>query len=260
MQDIGLVSIIMPSYNSSAFIGEAIESVLSQTYKNWELLITDDASTDKSRDIISHYCNKDERIKLFCLSVNSGAGIARNNSIEQAQGKYMAFLDSDDLWLPYKLERQLSFMFENNISISYTSSLTCYEDGKIFAFNPAYRRVSFRQICNCDKCGTTELMYNVSKLGKVLMPPLRKRQDWAFKIILIQKEGYAYGMFDTLSIYRIRHNSLSRNKFKLIKFNVQVYRKILHHSTIMAWARFLFIFTPSYLMKKTRQKIANSSL
>ena len=260
MQDFGLVSIITPSYNCAQFIGETIECVLAQTYNNWELLITDDCSSDNTRNIIEDYCRKDKRIKLFLLGKNSGAGIARNNSIERASGRFIAFLDSDDLWLPYKLERQLSFMHDNDISISYTSSLTCDEAGKVFAFNPAYRRVSFKQICNCDKCGTTELIYDASKLGKVLMPPLRKRQDWAFKIILIQKEGYAYGMFDTLSLYRIRRDSLSRNKFKLIKYNVQVYKDILNHSPIIAWARFLFFFMPSFLMKRIRHKIANSSL
>lgn len=183
-----------------------------------------------------------------------------DNSIERASGRFIAFLDSDDLWLPYKLERQLSFMHDNDISISYTSSLTCDEDGKVFAFNPAYKRVSFKQICNCDKCGTTELIYDASKLGKVLMPSLRKRQDWGFKIILIQKGRYAYGMFDTLSLYRIRRDSLSRNKFRLIKYNVQVYKDILNYSPIMAWAKFLFFFMPSFFMKKIRKQIANSSL
>lgn len=259
MLDFGLVSIITPSYNCEEFIEETIKSVISQTYQNWELLITDDCSTDRTQEIIKKYCALDKRIKLFILSKNSGAGIARNNSIDESSGKYMAFLDSDDLWLPYKLERQLAFMKQHNALVSYTSSLTCDEKGNIFGFNPAFKSVTFKQICNCDKCGTTELMYNVENIGKIKMPNLRKRQDWAFKILLLQKARIAYGMFETLSIYRIRTNSLSRNKIKLIKYNVQVYKIILGKSTLRSWLKFIFLFSPTYLRKKLRQRIANSN-
>ena len=258
MIDFGLVSIITPYYNCEEFIEENIKSVIAQTYNNWELLITDDCSTDNTRVIIEKYCQLDYRIKLYCLNTNSGAGIARNNSINHARGKYIAFLDSDDLWLPYKLERQLSFMNQNDILVSYTSSLTCDEKGKVFGFNPAFKSVTYNQICNCDKCGTTELIYNVEKLGKIKMPSLRKRQDWAFKILLLRKAGIAYGLFDTLSMYRIRSNSLSRNKLKLIKYNVEVYKTILGKSTIGAWTKFIFFFFPTYLRKKLRQYIANN--
>lgn len=260
MQDYGLVSIIMPTYNSSNYIHDSIESVISQSYKNWELIITDDFSTDSTCDIIQRYCDKDNRIKLYRLNKNQGAGVARNNSIRYASGKYMAFLDSDDLWLPYKLERQLSFMIANNYIVSYTSSLTCDENGNVFAFNPAYKKVSYKQICNCDKCGTTELIYDVSRIGKIEMPALRRRQDWAFKILLLAKSKYAYGMYDTLSMYRIRRDSLSRNKFKLIQYNVEVYKTVLSMHPFSAWLKFIFNFMPTYTCKRIRQRVANSSL
>lgn len=258
--DYGLVSIITPSYNSEKYIRETIESVINQTYRNWELLITDDCSTDHTVEIIQAFCKRDNRIKLFRLQKNSGAGAARNNSIRQANGVYMAFLDSDDLWLPSKLERQISFMYENNFLVSHTSSLTCDEQGKIYAFNPAYKTVTYKDICNCDKCGTTELIYNIDKLGKFEMPILRKRQDWAFKILLLRKAKIAHGMYDTLSIYRTRSESLSRKKLSLIKYNVQVYKTILKLNTLQAYLKFLFMFMPSFLCKRLRQKIANSSL
>lgn len=109
-----LVSIIMPSYNST-YISESIDSILAQSYENWELLITDDCSTDNTRDIVAEYAAKDPRIKLFKLKQNYGAGVARNNSIEQARGRFIAFCDSDDMWLPEKLEKQISFMLKYKV-------------------------------------------------------------------------------------------------------------------------------------------------
>ncbi len=260
MKDYGLVSIITPSYNSSKYIAETIESVLNQTYTNWEMIITDDCSTDNTCEIVEIYIKNDSRIKLLHLNENSGAGIARNNSIKVAKGKYIAFLDSDDLWLPYKLERQLDFMNKKDIGVSYTSSLTCRENGEIFAFNPAYKSVTYKQICNCDKAGTTELIYDVSKYGKIFMPSIKRRQDWAFKILLLKKSQVAYGMFETLSIYRIRTDSLSRKKIKLIRYNILVYRLILNMSLWSAWLKFLFMFVPAMLRKRFRQKVANSNI
>ena len=115
-----LVSIILPAFNSSRFIDSTIESVRNQTYKYWELLITDDGSTDNTVKIINKHQKKDSRIKLFILKVNSGAGVARNNSIKMANGKYIAFCDSDDLWLPHKLKKQIDFMKINNLFFTYS--------------------------------------------------------------------------------------------------------------------------------------------
>jgi glycosyltransferase involved in cell wall biosynthesis len=120
-----LVSIIMPSYNSAKYISEAIESVIAQTYTNWELVITDDCSTDNSRDIIKQYAETDSRVKLFCLNENSGAGVARNNSIKEAKGRFIAFLDSDDRWMPNKLEVQIKFMLDDNKKALYNKCIIC---------------------------------------------------------------------------------------------------------------------------------------
>ena len=115
-----LVSIITPSYNSEQFIGQMIESIIAQTYQNWELLITDDCSTDNSCAIIEKYARQDNRIKLFKLDCNSGAGIARNESIKHANGRYIAFCDGDDWWLPNKLQEQIDFMSKNYKSFPYS--------------------------------------------------------------------------------------------------------------------------------------------
>ena len=126
-----LVSIITPCYNSEKFISQTINSVLNQTYKNWEMIIVDDVSSDKSVAIISTFCKQDSRIKLYQLLDNSGAAIARNKAIDVAKGNFIAFLDSDDLWLPKKLELQLDFMIKYNYSLSYTSYEIINEEGSL---------------------------------------------------------------------------------------------------------------------------------
>ena len=125
----GLVSIITTLYDSGDFIGRTIESVLAQTYTNWEMLITDDCSTDDGPQIVESYAAKDPRIKLFRLDENGGPGVARNHSIANSQGQYIAFLDSDDTWMPDKLEKQLALMKEKGCGVVYASYLIC--DGYI---------------------------------------------------------------------------------------------------------------------------------
>ena len=177
-----LVSIIMPSYNSSKFIAASIESVIAQTYKNWELLITDDCSKDNTIEIVQQYVDKDERIKLFCLQENSGAGVARNNSIKQAKGRFIAFLDSDDRWKPNKLEVQIPFMSENGYELSYSSYMTCNENGETNGIVVCRKKETFSSIKRDDKIGFLTLIYDVKILGKVYMPIIRKRQDYGLKI------------------------------------------------------------------------------
>lgn len=250
MNNYELVSIITPSYNSAQFIGETIEAIISQSYKNWELLITDDCSTDDSRAIIEHYAHSDSRIKLFTLPQNSGAGVARNNSIKEAKGRFIAFCDSDDRWYPSKLERQLQFMVEKNCAFSYTSYMTCEEGGDISGIVVCRNRESFSSMKRDDKIGCLTIMYDVEKLGKVYMPELRKRQDWALKLKILSKCKCAYGIKEPLAIYRLRNNSLSKKKRALIKYNIAVYHEILHWNVFKSYLFFIFIFLPSYVMKK----------
>ena len=143
-----LVSVITPSYNSEEFISQTINSVINQTYSNWELLITDDCSNDLSIEIIKPFVKKDRRIKLYTLEHNSGSGVARNNSIKYAKGKYIAFCDSDDQWLPNKLEKQIAFMKENNLQFSYSSYKVCNEEDKIVGSVICPKEVSFRKMLN----------------------------------------------------------------------------------------------------------------
>lgn len=160
-----LVSIITPSYNSAAYIAEMIESILAQTYTNWELLITDDCSTDDSVKIIESYATKDSRIKLFRLASNSGAGIARNKSIEEARGRYIAFCDSDDLWKPQKLEKQVEFMQKNGYEFVYCKSDVIDTEGNVIAINNRVRRVSYFSTIIVNFIGTSSAIYDTRRIG-----------------------------------------------------------------------------------------------
>lgn len=253
----GLVSIITPSYNAEQFIGQMIESVIAQTYQDWELLITDDCSTDGSCAIIERYAQQDSRIKLFRLERNSGAGVARNESIKHARGRYIAFCDSDDWWLADKLQEQIDFMTQNSVQICYSSYYTCNEAGNITGLVASYKQISYNHIIRDDSIGFLTCIYDTAEIGKVYMPSIRRRQDWALKIQLLQKHPMAYGIIKPLACYRVREGSLSSNKFKLVKYNVQVYREVLRYNVFRAWLVFLFRFLPSYLLKKMRLRIIN---
>lgn len=253
----GLVSIITPSYNCSKFIRETIDSVLKQTYENWELLITDDCSTDDSRDVIGEYVAKDNRIKLFKLEKNGGAGVARNNSIREAKGQYFAFLDSDDRWMPHNLERKINFMQEKNCSVAYSSYLTCYEDGKMKGIVVCRsHETAFSTKCD-DKMGALTFIYDMSKIGKLYMPEIRKRQDWCYKMLVMNIAKDAYGIKEPLGIYRLVGNSLSRDKKKLIKYNIEGYSVALGWSKFKSILFFFIFFMPSYLLKRLEHKFVN---
>lgn len=252
MTDYGLVSIITPSYNSAEFIAETIESIISQNYTNWELLITDDFSTDNTCEIVKRYADKDERIKLFRLEQNYGAGIARNNSIKRACGRYIAFCDSDDRWFPNKLERQLAFMSEKDCGLSFSSYTTCNEQGQNTGIVVCREKETlFSTKCICG-IGCLTAVYDTKKVGKILMPSIRKRQDWGLWLKVLSVCKVAYGIKEPLAIYRLRSNSLSQKKTSLIKYNLAIYQEVLGWSAAKSYLFFLFIFAPAYIIKKIR--------
>lgn len=257
MDSFGLVSIITPSYNCAQFIGETIESIIAQTYTDWELLITDDCSTDNSREIIERYANTDKRIKLYRLEHNSGAGVARNTSIDNASGGYIAFCDSDDRWYPDKLEKQLAFMARHNCSFSYTSYMTCDESGDTTGIVVCPKKVTYRSTQRDDKIGCLTAIYDVEKVGKVYMPDLRKRQDWALKLKILAKSRIALGLKEPLAVYRQRAQSLSRKKVDLIKYNLAVYRYVLGWNALRSYLFFYSVFLPSYFVKRLFLKMIN---
>lgn len=250
-----LVSVITPSYNCADFIEKTIASVQKQTYQNWEMLITDDCSIDNSVEIISKISESDPRVKLFVLSENFGAGVARNNSITHAQGKYIAFLDSDDMWMPEKLEKQIAFMKEKQCELSYTSYMTIDEHDKLTGIVLAPNRHTFSQNKCDDKVGFSTAIYDVDKLGKRFMPTIRKRQDWAFVMSILKDCKVSYGIKQPLGYYRKGQASLSKNKRSLVKYNIAAYQNILGWNYIHSWLYLWFIYVPTNLFKKFTMKM-----
>lgn len=225
----GLISVITPTYNCAKFIGETIESVQAQTYKKWEMIIVDDCSTDNTKEIVALYEKNDERIKYHCLGKNSGAAIARTEAMKIAQGEYMAFLDSDDIWVKDKLKKQVTFMQKNDVAFSCTEYEQIDEEGR--SLNKVIKtvpRVNYNRLLLDCPVGNSTVMYSVKKMGKFEVPNIRKRNDDALWLQMLKKEKYIYGMQSVLMKYRIRSNSISSNKLKVIKYHWILYRDIEH--------------------------------
>lgn len=248
-----LVSIITPTYNSERFVAETIRSVLAQTYANWELLIVDDASSDETVSIVQQFAKQDDRIKLHTLQTNSGAAIARNTAIEMASGDYIAFLDADDLWKAEKLEKQIAFMQKNDIAVSFSSYELMDEAGNsLQKMIKALPKVNYSKMLKSNYIGNLTGMYDASKLGKVYMPNIRKRQDWALWLQLVHNVGYAYSLPEPLAIYRVRDNSISSNKLNLLKYNYAIYRKARNFGTFKS-SIYLIRFLIEHFFIKPRQ-------
>ena len=228
-----LVSIITPTYNCAEFIARTINSVQAQTYQNWEMIIVDDRSQDNTAEIVAKYMQKDPRIQYHLLDVNSGAAVARTEAMKLAKGAYMAFLDSDDIWMPDKLERQIKWMQENG----YAFSCTAYaqideEDNPLNRIIKTIEKTDYNRLLLDCPVGNSSVMYDVEKMGKFEVPNIRKRNDDALWLQMLKKEKYIWGMPDVLMRYRIRQNSISRNKLKVIKCHWILYREIEHLSVI----------------------------
>ncbi|MCG3727439.1 glycosyltransferase family 2 protein [Vibrio cincinnatiensis] len=221
-----MVSIITPSYNCANYIFETISSVLSQTYSEWEMIIVDDCSTDNSVSVIKSHIEKDSRIKLIQLNENSGAAIARNTAIEAAQGRYIAFLDSDDLWEPEKLATQISFMQKNDIAFSFSAYHKVDEQGVNIGKVDVPEKVTYQKLLKCCVIGCLTAIYDTQKLGKVYMPLIRKRQDFGLWLHILKKCDSAYGLNIPLAKYRIRKDSISSNKLKAAQYNWKLYREV----------------------------------
>lgn len=223
----GKVSIIMPNYNCEKFLEETINSVLNQTYYDWELLIVDDCSTDDSVEIIRKYIEQDDRIKLFINEKNSGAAASRNWALREATGRWIAFLDSDDLWLPEKLEKQLAFMTDNGYSFSFSKYRQIDEEsnplGQIIIGPQKISRKKLKYCCCYLGCLT--VMYDAEKVGVIqIAESIRKRNDDAMWL-KVRKFADAYYLDELLAEYRVRKGSIShQGRLNLIKFHYRLYR------------------------------------
>ena len=223
-----IVSIITPLYNSATFIGQTIESVVRQAYQNWELIIIDDASTDGSAKIAEYFATKDERIKLIKLDSNQGPAAARNRGIKEASGRYIAFLDSDDLWHEEKLYKQLKFMNKNHYAFTYTGFEKINEEGKVIgAIFPYKEEVCYHDLLKSNHIGCLTAMIDLKILGyKMYMPDIKKRQDQGLWLEILKEIDKAYCLYEILGQYRIREGSISVNKIDNLKYQWKLYRNI----------------------------------
>ncbi len=228
------VTVITAVYNSEKYLSESMLSVVNQTFTDWELILVDDCSSDSSISIIKDFVKNDSRIKLIQLTENSGAAVARNVAILAAQGRYIAFLDSDDLWKPNKLEKQLLFMELNKAEFSYTAYEKITEYGEKMERIGVPCKLSYSDLLKTCSIGCLTVIYDTQSLGKVTMPLIRKRQDFALWLKLLKKVDFAYGLNEPLASYREHSESISANKFSAALYTWRLYREVENLSILKA--------------------------
>lgn len=227
MQEYGLVSIITPSWNCCPFICETIKSVQAQTYTHWELLIQDDCSTDCTDKVVAPMAKVDCRVKYACNEKNCGAAVTRNNALRRAKGKWIAFLDSDDLWMPDKLERQLKFMVEHEYNFSYTAYCEIDEQsretGKVISGPKHVTKVGMYSFC---WPGCLTVMYNRNQVGLIQIADIKKNNDYAMWLKVCRKAD-CYLLDECLARYRRgRTGSISTHSYlSLIKWHYKLFRE-----------------------------------
>ena len=244
-------------FNSEAFVSETIKSIINQTYSNWELLLIDDGSSDKTIHIANEFISKYPNIKLIKNPTNQGAAVSRNMGIEAAKGDFIAFLDADDLWKPKKLEKQLAFMNAENCEVCFSSYDLIDENGNSLNKKvKALSELSYTKLLKSNYVGNLTGIYNAKSLGKITSPNLRKRQDWLLWLAAIKTSGKpAKSIQESLAYYRVRDNSMSSNKWNLVKYNYWVYKKGLSFSTLKSiYSMGVFLF--EHFFVKSKQTIS----
>lgn len=245
----GLVSIITPVYNAEQYIEETIRSVQNQSYKNWEMLLINDCSTDSSEKIIEKMSKLDSRIKYIKLEKNSGAAVTRNIGIEKAEGRYIAFLDSDDVWKETKLEKQIELLEQKKVGFCFTSYRYFLEDGSLTnKVARAPEKIDYNGLLKNTIIGCSTVIVDRNILGDFRMTNVRRGQDTATWLSLLKKVDYAYGIYDDLVLYRVVEGSLSHNKFKAIKRTWNTYRNVEKLS--LPKAMYVFVFYAYNALKK----------
>ena len=222
-----MVSIVTPAYNCEEYIGQTIDSVINQTYGDWEMLIVDDFSMDNTANIVQSYISRDNRIKLIQLEKNFGPAEARNRAIKEANGRFIAFLDSDDYWHRDKLSKQLEFMIQKSCSLSYTSYVSINEvDNQTIKTIHVPSRVDYTTLLKQNIMGCLTVIYDTQYLGKIYMPNIMRRQDYALWLKILKTIDFACGINEPLAYYRIRTSSISSNKIIASKYHWKVLRDI----------------------------------
>ena len=222
-----LVSIITPVYNAERFLSDTIKSVQNQTYKNWEILLIDDCSKDNSAQIIKEFQKYDNRIKYIKLKKNSGASVSRNEGIRNAKGRFIAFVDSDDIWKPEKLEIQIKYMLKENLGFTFTSYRYMKENGELTnKIAKAPSKINYNGLLKNTIIGCSTVVIDREIVDYFEMPLVRRGQDTATWLQILRKEKYAYGIEQDLVNYRLVGESLSSNKIIALKRTWNTYRNV----------------------------------
>jgi teichuronic acid biosynthesis glycosyltransferase TuaG len=221
------VSVIMPCYNSAQYLVPSVRSVLAQHYRNIELICVDDNSSDETKQVLEHLSISDNRIMVLS-NPNRGVAMARNCGIEHASGRYIAFLDSDDLWLPSKLQSQIAFMKRIGAALCHTSFVRIIQTKDEGVIRRCAAKEDFQSMVRNNGMGCSTVIYDVKKLGKVYMPNIKKRQDWATWLSILSKypDMISFGLDEVLTQYKVREGSISSSKVDLVFYTFLVYRSI----------------------------------
>lgn len=222
-----LVSIVMPAYNCEKYVVEAINSILAQTHQNWELLVLDDGSKDNTLQVINEFGNRDSRIRPLQNEKNMGVSATRNRGIELASGEWIAFLDSDDMWEPSKLEKQFKVAEENSAEFLFTGSSYINEEGEPFkGIFEVPDKVSYKKLRNQNVMSCSSVIIKKKFFDNIKMEKDEMHEDYAVWLRILKLGVTAYGVNEPLLIYRISRNSKSGNKMKTVKMTYKVFRFI----------------------------------
>lgn len=237
--DAPLFSIVMPTYNSELYVEEAVDSVLAQTVHEWELLIVDDCSSDRTMEILRRYEARDSRIRIFQKNENGGPARARNVAIEASRGRYIAFLDSDDAWRADKLKRQLSLFERTGAALVYSGyeKMDQYggRDNRVVVVP---ERVDYKGLLKATVIATATAVYDTERVGRVRMPDIRKRQDFALWLKILRMGGEARAVMEPLAFLRKRPGSVSSNKVSAAAYVWRVYREVEGMSVVASLYHF----------------------
>lgn len=221
-----MVSVIMPCYNMESYVADSIASVQRQTYPHWELLIVDDASTDGTVETVKKLAEQDEKIHFVVKNEHSGIADTRNQCIQMAQGRFLAFLDADDIWHPEKIETQLRFMSDRNVSFTYTTYDWIDEEGRTLnKFINTIGNLDYKSYLRNTIIGCSTVMVDTDIVGQVVVPNFRTSEDTATWLGILKKGHLAYAIDEPLVSYRIRRRSASSNKLKASADLWKVYRR-----------------------------------
>ncbi len=219
-------TIITPIYDAEKFLNQTLLSISEQSYTNWEAILINDNSNDSSLEIACGFANRDSRFKIINRNESGGAAKARNDGIRNAKGRYIAFLDSDDVWLPNKLEEQISYMKSNDVAFSFTSYKFLTENGVVKTEVKAPKRITYEQLLKGNAIACLTAVYDTKKLGKVLMPDIRKRQDFGLWLKITKMGTVGHGIQVPVAYYRLREGSISSAKLNTMLYTWRLYRDV----------------------------------